>query len=77
MFYNYKQFFSILLQAVTDADYKFLVIDAGAYGKLSDGGIFRNSDLFKCSESNAFDEPTEMTLPRTFRSKRPVCTATR
>ncbi|PSN43834.1 hypothetical protein C0J52_10087 [Blattella germanica] len=40
MFYNYKHFFSIVLQAVENADYKFVCIDIGAYGKQSDNGIF-------------------------------------
>lgn len=41
MYYNYKHFFSISLQGVSDANYKFIFIDVGAYGKQSDGGTFQ------------------------------------
>ena len=47
MYRNYKQYFSIVLQAVAGPDYRFLAIDIGAYGKESDGGIFRHSNLSK------------------------------
>lgn len=46
MFFNYKKFFSISLLAVADANYRLLTVDIGAYGKQSDGGTFRNSDLY-------------------------------
>ncbi|GFO46008.1 hypothetical protein PoB_007251300 [Plakobranchus ocellatus] len=38
MFYNYKNYFSVVLQAAVDASYKFIAIDVGGYGKQSDGG---------------------------------------
>ena len=47
MFHNYKHFYSIVLQAVTDARYRFLFVDVGAFGKQSDGGIYELSPLSK------------------------------
>lgn len=43
LYYNYKNFYSIVLMALVSATYKFLIVDIGAQGKHSDGGIFKNS----------------------------------
>jgi hypothetical protein len=40
MYYNYKHYYSVVLQMLADARYRFIAIDVGAYGKQSDGGIF-------------------------------------
>ena len=43
MFYNYKGFFSIILMALVDADYRFVFVDIGHYGSNGDSGVFRGS----------------------------------
>ena len=45
-FYNYKGFFSIVLMAIADYDYKFLYVNVGCQGRISDGGVFRNTDFY-------------------------------
>lgn len=45
LFYNYKGYFSIVLLAMVDANYKFLVVDVGSYGKEGDAGIFNKSEM--------------------------------
>ena len=41
LYYNYKGFFSIVLLALVDADYKFMWTDVGA----SDCGVYNHSEL--------------------------------
>lgn len=65
MFYNYKHFYSIVLQAVADANYKFICIEVGGYGKQSDGGTFRHSSLFHLMESRQLHIPQDTVLPTT------------
>lgn len=44
-FFNYKKTFSIIIFALCDAKYKFTIIDIGAKGMQSDGGVLHNSEL--------------------------------
>lgn len=63
--YNYKKEFSIVLLAVVDAEYRFITVDVGAYGKNSDGGIFRASKVGEGLINGRLDLPPEKVLPRT------------
>ncbi|XP_049947096.1 uncharacterized protein LOC126454936 [Schistocerca serialis cubense] len=60
-FYNYKQYHSVVLLGLIDADYMFIAIDSGSYGKECVGSIFTESALGQriCSYSTAVppDEP--------------------
>ena len=48
LFYNYKSYFSIVLLAVTSADFRFVMVDIGAYGSSNDIGVLNNTALCKC-----------------------------
>lgn len=61
-FYNYKHFFSILLQAVADADCKLIAVDIGTVGRQSDGGNFRTSTIYNLLETGKLDVPPDAEL---------------
>ena len=64
-YYNYKNSFSIVLLALVDADYKFLFVDVGCNGRISDGGVYRNSALANALSRNSLDIPPPQHLPGT------------
>ena len=64
-YFNYKQRFSIVLLAIVDANYNFTYIDVGCNGRISDGGVFKNSNLFRALEENSLNMPKMDILPFT------------
>ena len=62
-YFNYKKNFSIVLLALVDADYKFLYVDVGTNGCISDGGVFANSTLSRDLQENTLHMPSERPLP--------------
>ena len=46
-FFNYKSFFSTVLLALVGYDYKFIYLEVECQGRISDGGVYRNSSLCK------------------------------
>ena len=45
LYFNYKNYFSVVLMALVDHQYRFIFVDVGNYGSNSDSGIFRNSSF--------------------------------
>lgn len=62
-FFNYKKFFSIVLQAVVDVNYRFMFIDVGSAGGQSDGGIFTVSEFFQAVDEGHLKLPKSQELP--------------
>jgi len=64
-FFNYKKTFSVVLLALVDANYNFIAVDVGAYGKNSDGGILAHSNFGKSLENGSLNIPNDEILPNT------------
>lgn len=62
-FFNYKGSFSVVLLALVDADYKFLYVDVGTNGRVSDGGVFASSKLAEKLENGTLHLPSEKCAP--------------
>lgn len=46
LFFNYKEYFSLVLLALVDANCKFIAVDVGSYGKEGDSGIFSKANIY-------------------------------
>lgn len=43
LYFNYKEYFSLVMLALVDANCKFIALDVGSYGKEGDSSIFNKS----------------------------------
>lgn len=57
MFFNYKDFFSVVLMAVVDAQLRFVWVDVGTNGRASDRGIWNRCSLKHGLETNTLNVP--------------------
>ena len=62
-YFNYKVFFSIILLALVDAEYRFIWCNTGGSGSASDAGLFNSSRLRPALENNALGLPDPDPLP--------------
>ena len=56
-YFNYKGYFSLVLLALVDADYKFLWVNVGASGSSSDDQIFNHNKLKRRIENGTLGLP--------------------
>jgi hypothetical protein len=64
-FYNYKETESIILMAIVDANYCFIYVNirVGCQGCISDGGVFRNTELYRKLKNDNLYLPQDEALP--------------
>ncbi|CAI6357997.1 unnamed protein product [Macrosiphum euphorbiae] len=63
LYFNYKHFYSIVLLAVVDSNYRFTYIHVGSFGKDSDSSIFKNSSLWNKLQNNSLNIPSPNFIP--------------
>ncbi|XP_040195299.1 protein ALP1-like [Rana temporaria] len=64
-FQNYKKYFSLVLLAICDSNYKCIAVDIGAYGSSSDSRVFRESVMGRRLRQGRFNLPSDQPLPGT------------
>ena len=64
-YFNYKKRNSIVLVALVDSNQKFIYVDIGSNGRVSDGGVFNNTILYRYLEdrNNPLNIPALKSLP--------------
>jgi len=63
MYRNYKGFFSKILFALVDHDYKFIYVEVGTNGAASDGQVFSYSELKETLQDGSINLPPPEPLP--------------
>nr|XP_022907522.1 protein ALP1-like [Onthophagus taurus] len=73
IYYNYKGKFSIVLMAVVDAQYKFIMVQTGRNGRVSEGGVLYHTTFYDKLVNGTLNLPkpenvegTQFTLPYVF-----------
>lgn len=62
-YYNFKGFFSIVLFAAVDSNYNLIYINCGCQGRISDGGVFNNCNLYTKMQNKSLNLPQPRALP--------------
>lgn len=68
---NYKLFPSIVLFALVDAKYRFLYVNVGSKGRISDGGVFKGTKLYEKLEKKELRIPSPKVLQVPYKSEVP------
>lgn len=61
-FYNYKGFHSMVLMAVVNANYEFIMCDFGTNGRISDGGVIENTKFGEKLTNSTLNIPDPETI---------------
>ena len=61
--WNYKNFHSVILMALVDAEYKFLWVEVGSNGAARDAQVFNGGELKEAIDKGAINMPPPEPLP--------------
>jgi hypothetical protein len=53
LYYNYKNFFNIVMLALVNSNYEFIMVDVGTNGRRSNGGVLGNSKFGQLLNKNS------------------------
>nr|XP_022900758.1 protein ALP1-like [Onthophagus taurus]XP_022900759.1 protein ALP1-like [Onthophagus taurus] len=62
-FYNYKGTYSVVLFAIVNANYEFIYVHTGTNGRVSDGGIWSQTSIYKNLLAKKLNIPNPTKLP--------------
>lgn len=62
-YFNYKKFYSIVLLAIVDSEYKFIYVDIGAYKKDCVSSVLQNTDFWKKLTEGILNIPPANPIP--------------
>lgn len=57
MYFNYKNYFSVVLLAIIDAEYRFIYVNVGSFGKDCDSSIFKTTTFWKMLTEHSLQIP--------------------
>ncbi|XP_049291711.1 uncharacterized protein LOC125768306 [Anopheles funestus] len=62
-FFNYKKFNSVILMAIADSNYTFIMCDVGGAGSESDGGCIKKTKFYQKLVENQLNIPPDAAPP--------------
>lgn len=60
LYYNYKNFYSVVLMAVVNHNYEFIYVDVGKQGRISDGGVIQATSFHNRLQNGSLNLPTKI-----------------
>ena len=63
LYFNFKQYYSIVQLSIVDANYCFMWVDAGGYSSGSDSGIYKNTGMYKKIAEDKLNIPADEQHP--------------
>lgn len=60
LYYNYKNFYSVVLMAIVNHNYEFIYVDVGKQGRISDGGVIQATTFYKRLQNQTLNLPKPM-----------------